>query len=89
MEVNNHQRASGLKIPETFLLRLSLNEMATSLSWFYSNGDPDKSQVNRIVRKLEKQKVVKKVRDRWELTKAGTQEAQAVQARERANETLF
>lgn len=63
---------------------LSLAEMAKALNWFYETGEPNKTLVNRTIPKLQKQKLVKKVRDGWELTKEGKTAAQEAQARQNA-----
>jgi hypothetical protein len=50
---------------------LSLAEMAKTLNWTYSNGEPHKTRVDRTLRKLKQQKLVKQDRDGWQLTKEG------------------
>lgn len=50
---------------------LSLAEMATALNWTYANGEPNKSRVDRTLKKLKLQKLVKHDRDGWQLTKEG------------------
>ena len=55
---------------------LSMTKMAETLKWSYSNGQPNKSRVDRIMRRLAKEKFVKKVREEWQLTKEGTKAAQ-------------
>jgi hypothetical protein len=50
---------------------LSLAEMATALNWTYSNGQPNKSRVDRTLHKLKRQKLVKQERGSWQLTKEG------------------
>jgi AAA domain len=54
---------------------LSLAEMATALNWTYSNGDPNKSRVDRALHKLQRQKLVKLNRNGWQLTKEGEKAA--------------
>jgi AAA domain-containing protein len=55
---------------------LSLADMAGALNWSYSNGEPNKTKVDRLQQKLSKQKLVKKTRDGWQLTKEGEKAAQ-------------
>jgi hypothetical protein len=50
---------------------LSLAEMAKTLNWTYSNGDPHKTRVDRTLHKLLRQKLVKQERGGWQLTKEG------------------
>jgi len=54
---------------------LSLADMARALGWSYSNGDPNKSQVNRTLQALIQNGLAKKVGDHWEPTKAGKEKA--------------
>ena len=55
-------------------------KMAETLNWSYSNGQPNKSRVDRIMKRLAKEKFVKKVREEWQLTKEGTKAAQETPA---------
>ena len=50
---------------------LSLAVMAKELGWFYSNGAPNKSKVNRALRALMAAKLVTIKNSMWELTKDG------------------
>jgi hypothetical protein len=49
----------------------SLIDLARSCGWFYKNGDPNKSLVERTMHDLEAKRLVKKEGGRWKLTKAG------------------
>jgi hypothetical protein len=53
----------------------SLADMARALGWSYSNGDPNKSQVNRALQALIQDGLAKKKGDHWEATKAGKEKA--------------
>jgi hypothetical protein len=55
---------------------LSMIKIAERLGWLYANGHPNKSRVERIIRKLATAKLAKKTRDGWELTKEGEKAAQ-------------
>ena len=59
---------------------LSTANMAETLGWFYSNGEPNKSKVERVMKRLAKDKLTKKVRDEWQLTKEGEKMAQETPA---------
>ena len=50
---------------------LSVAEIADRCHWFYGNGDPDKSRVQRMLGRLEKDHLVKKIRTKWQLTENG------------------
>jgi len=54
---------------------LSLADMARALGWSYSNGDPDKSRINRTLQALIQNGLAKKKGDHWEPTKAGKEKA--------------
>ena len=49
-----------------------------SLEWITETGNPHKSKASRALGKLQRDKLVKKERDRWVLTKTGRKEAQDV-----------
>jgi hypothetical protein len=55
---------------------LSLAEMAKTLNWFYSNGEPHKTRVDRTLIKLKQQKLAKLERGSWQLTKEGVKAAE-------------
>jgi hypothetical protein len=50
---------------------ISLAKIATTMNWKFRNGDPAKSQAQRYVETLAKQKLVKKDRDRILVTSKG------------------
>jgi hypothetical protein len=54
---------------------LSLADMAKTLNWTYSNGEPHKTRVDRTMHKLKQQKLVKQERGCWQLTKEGEKAA--------------
>jgi hypothetical protein len=54
---------------------LSMAKMAETLNWTYSSGEPNKSKVERMMHRFAKQKLVKKVRDEWQLSKEGEKAA--------------
>jgi hypothetical protein len=54
---------------------LSFAEMAQALQWLYGSGEPDKSKVQRAMRTLESDRLVKKRGDHYEPTKAGKEKA--------------
>jgi AAA domain len=56
---------------------LSLAEMAKTLNWTYSNGEPHKTRVDRTLHKLKQQKLVNRDRNGWQLTKEGEKAAEA------------
>ena len=61
---------------------LSVREIATQLSWFYQNNEPNKSLVDRTMRKLKEQKLVEGGRgDSWTLTKKGEAAAAEIKAK--------
>ena len=49
----------------------SLADLAKALRWFYQNGEPNKTLVNRTLKALETARLVKKDGRRWVVTKAG------------------
>ena len=55
----------------------SLADIAKALGWFYLNGDPNKSLVNRTLKALEAARLIKREARQWVITKAGTKAAQA------------
>jgi AAA domain len=64
---------------------LSLTEMASALNWTYSNGKPHKTRVDRIMHKLQRQKLVKLDRDGWQMTKEGAKTAEKTPAAKAAD----
>jgi hypothetical protein len=54
---------------------LSLADIADKLQWIMQNGKPNKGLVNRTLKALEDDKLIKKVRGVWELTTAGKEAA--------------
>ena len=73
------EKASTEKYEVLSLMRekpgLSLAVMAKELGWFYSGGNPNKSNVNRALKALLDGKLVTLKNSAWELTKAGMQAA--------------
>ena len=70
---------------ETLLLlktqpNLSLAAMAEALGWKYQNGKPNKSLANRVLKTLEKEKLIHKSRGYYFLTKTGEAEVKTVKA---------
>jgi DNA-binding PadR family transcriptional regulator len=57
--------------------RLSLAELANEVGWYMKDGNPNKSLVYRTLQTLLEEKLVKKVRGNYELTKAGKEAAGA------------
>jgi AAA domain len=49
----------------------SISELAQACAWLTSTGEPQKSKVDRVMKRLLEQKLVKKNRDKWELTDKG------------------
>ena len=62
--------------------KASIAELASDLGWFYKDGAPNKSKVNRLIEMLRTDKLVTKVFNRYLLTKSGR-----VMAREVASAT--
>jgi DNA-binding MarR family transcriptional regulator len=58
---------------------VSIAGMAEALGWLSFKGEPQKSTVSRALEKLRQQKMVAKVRNRWELTDKGKAEAKRVE----------
>jgi hypothetical protein len=57
---------------------LSLGEIAEKIGWYMKNGKPNKALVHRILATLLHEKLVRKARGNYELTKAGKDAAAAV-----------
>jgi hypothetical protein len=53
----------------------SINEIAESLCWFLSGGDPNMSRARRAVDRLRSRKLIEMVRKGWKLTKKGHEAA--------------
>ena len=77
--------AKGVRSNEDALLDMMLNwpngsirTWCESLDWMTEAGNPRKSKASRALAKLERDKLVKKDRDRWVLTKTGRKEAQEI-----------
>ena len=49
----------------------SMNELARSCGWLWQNGEPAKSKVERVLKRLKAEKLVKYSRGRWVLTPDG------------------
>jgi DNA-binding PadR family transcriptional regulator len=74
-QTNREEQTRGYEDQVLVLMKekpgLSLADMARTLNWTYSNGEPHKTRVDRTLRKLLRQKFVKQDRDGWQLTKEG------------------
>jgi hypothetical protein len=57
----------------------SLATWASALGWTFPNGQPAKYRVERAIKRLAADKLATKKRDRWVLTKAGKDEAEALE----------
>jgi hypothetical protein len=54
----------------------SVAKLATACEWLTSKGEPHKSKVDRTMKRLSADKLVKKTRDTWMLTEAGKKAAE-------------
>ena len=54
--------------------------MAEAVGWYYRDGKPNKSLVNRVLKTLEKEKLIHKSRGYYFLTKTGEAEVKTVKA---------
>jgi hypothetical protein len=59
----------------------SVADLARACGWVTGSGEPYKSKVQRVIKHLEKAKLVKKERDGWRLTDAGRKAAGAAEAK--------
>jgi hypothetical protein len=59
--------------------KASLSELAQTLGWFYKNGEPNRSQVDRVIRKLVGDHMLRKKDNYHELTKRGTDKVAELQ----------
>lgn len=59
----------------------SVAQLGNACGWKLQNGDPHKSKVSRVMKRLETDKLVKQVRGAWELTETGRRAATAAEAR--------
>jgi hypothetical protein len=50
---------------------MSIAELAEAAGWILANGDPHKSKVNRVLKRLDKAKLVRNERGKWDLTDKG------------------
>jgi DNA polymerase len=50
---------------------MSIAELAEAMGWILGNGDPHKSKVARVLKRLEKAKLMKNERGKWDLTEKG------------------
>ena len=64
-----------LLLDETRLKPLSLADMADRLMWFQDGGSPNKSKVNWVLTRLEKQRLVEKKNGKAHLTRKGQNHA--------------
>jgi hypothetical protein len=64
--------------------------MAETMQWFYGNGEPNKSRVQRIFETLKNDHLAKKVGDHFEATNAGKTKAETIVAnRPNPSERVF
>lgn len=66
-QANQDKLISAMKAKEG----ATLIELASYCGWFYKNGAPNKSLVERTMHDCEARRLVKKEGGRWKLTKAG------------------
>ena len=59
--------------------QLSFSEVATALGWLHKNGSPNRSQAQRTLESLKKDKLVEIKRGHYELTSKGRKEAEALE----------
>ncbi len=64
----------------------STNEIAESLSWYVSGGDPNKSRARRAIDRLRTRKLIELGRKGWKLTKRGHETAVEARADKHAAE---
>lgn len=83
-EIEEQTQADRKVADENLLLSAMLKEsgqtiagLATACRWLLQGGDPHKSKVDRIIKRLEDSRLVKKERDKWELTEKGKSAARA------------
>ena len=67
-----------LLLDETRLKPLSLADMADRLMWFQDGGSPNKSKVNWVLTRLEKQRLVEKKNGKAYLTRKGRNHAKTL-----------
>ena len=79
------QASKRIRSDEDTLLDMMLNwpsgsikTWCESLDWVTETGNPHKSKASRALAKLQRDKLVKKERDKWVLTKTDRKEAQDV-----------
>jgi AAA domain len=53
--------------------RMSIAELATALGWKRKEGKPNKSKAQRVLGRLQHDKLIKRERGRWEITEKGKQ----------------
>jgi hypothetical protein len=64
----------------------SINEIAESLCWFLTGGEPNKSRARRAVDRLRGRKLIEMARKGWKLTKKGHEAALEARAEKHAAE---
>jgi len=73
-----------LRIEDQLLLNiqdseeLSMRERCVALDILRDDGQPNTGRISRLIERLSKDKMIKKVRRRWVLTKAGEDECEAI-----------
>lgn len=67
----------------------SLSDWCRFLGWVRPNGEEQKSKIDRRLWSLERDKLVRKVRDRWILTTAGEEEAKRSSTGKRAARNII
>jgi hypothetical protein len=88
-DAENERETEDARGDEDTLLRAmllpgqSIADLATACGWRTSSGDPHKSKVHRVVKRLEKDKLAVLKRGAWALTESGKTSANA--AAERLN----
>ena len=58
--------------------RPSVAEIARNLAWFFQDGSPDKSKVQRCIKSLKDEGMIKIVRGHYELTDLGVKEVDRI-----------
>jgi hypothetical protein len=75
-DINRRKQDQVLAVMQRHIgTNLSLADIADKLQWIMLNGKPNKGLVNRTLKALEDEKLIKKVRGIWELTAAGREAA--------------
>lgn len=85
-ETDSAQMAASARRHEDVILKsiethpkISGRERANALGWVYSDGKPDQSKVQRAVKTLEKDGLIRGNRGKWELTSKGEKELNRIE----------